>query len=133
MGAIARYAALSPRDRRLAIRAAAALGLAAIGVRCAGVQRMLRSTEHDVRGGLAGADDVRDLVAAIDRASRYVPGGTCLPRAIALTWMLRRRGIAAIVRLGARSQSGAFKAHAWVEYNGAALNDPEIAEQYSPI
>jgi transglutaminase superfamily protein len=98
-----------------------------------GVQRILRSTQRGVRGSVADAHEIRDLVAAVDRASRYVPGATCLSQAIALTWMLRRRGIAAVVRLGARSQRGAFKAHAWVEYQGVVLNDPEIAEQYAPI
>lgn len=94
---------------------------------------MLRSTQRDVRGNPASALEVRDLIAAIDRASRYVPGATCLPRAIALTWMLRRRGVAAAVRLGARSRNGAFTAHAWVEFAGRVLNDPEIAQEYEPL
>jgi hypothetical protein len=37
--------------------------------------------------------------------------------------MLRRRGIAGELCVGARHESGAFEAHAWVEFAGIVLND----------
>jgi hypothetical protein len=49
---------------------------------------------------------------------------TCLERSLALWWLLRREGITSSVRIGARKASGKFEAHAWVEWGGAALNEP---------
>lgn len=40
-----------------------------------------------------------------------------------LWWLLRRRQIAAELRIGARKLEGQFEAHAWVEYAGAMLGD----------
>jgi len=42
---------------------------------------------------------------------------------LALWWLLRRHGVSAELRLGARKQSNRFEAHAWVELDGAILND----------
>ena len=40
-----------------------------------------------------------------------------------LWWLLRRRGIAAELRIGARKEFERFEAHAWVEVDSAVLND----------
>lgn len=48
---------------------------------------------------------------------------TCLERSLALWWMLRRRGIETELRIGARKDRGNLEAHAWLELNGAVLND----------
>ena len=47
----------------------------------------------------------------------------CLERSLVLCWALRRRGIPAQMRVGARKHDGRFEAHAWVELNGSVLND----------
>jgi hypothetical protein len=49
--------------------------------------------------------------------------------------LLRRRGIATDVRIGARSNSrGEFQAHAWLEWNGEVLNDAgDVGSQYVPF
>ena len=39
--------------------------------------------------------------------------------------MLRRQGYAAKLRIGVRKKAGKLEAHAWVEYEGAALNQAE--------
>ena len=46
---------------------------------------------------------------------------TCLRQALLLQWWLRRLGLDAKLKLGARLQEGQFDAHAWVELAGAAL------------
>jgi len=72
-------------------------------------------------------------VAAMDRAGRYVPGATCLAKSVALAWLLRRRGVDVVVRIGARMDPG-LSAHAWVELDGIALSDPqEVTERYVAI
>jgi hypothetical protein len=56
-------------------------------------------------------------------ARRGVIRAACLPRALALEWMLRRRGIhGARICLGAAMMGGVFSAHAWVELGGTALD-----------
>lgn len=40
-----------------------------------------------------------------------------------LCWLLQKRGIGVEMRIGARKVEGRFEAHAWVEFEGAVLND----------
>lgn len=51
---------------------------------------------------------------------------TCLRQAMLLQWWLRRRGLDAKLKLGARLQEGQFDAHAWVELEGIALGQTEM-------
>jgi Transglutaminase-like superfamily len=67
---------------------------------------------------------VRMTVRMVNAAARYGLGSTCLEKSLALWWVLRREGIVSSVRIGARKASGKFEAHAWVERDGAALNEP---------
>ena len=47
----------------------------------------------------------------------------CLEQSLVLWWLLRRRGISAELRIGARKELERFEAHAWVEVYSAVLND----------
>ncbi len=47
----------------------------------------------------------------------------CLEQSLVLWWLLRRRGIDAVLRIGARKDSDRFEAHAWVELDSQVLND----------
>lgn len=59
---------------------------------------------------------------------------TCLPASLLLWWLLRRRGIAADLCIGARTLTGEFEAHAWVEFEGVVLNDDqEVRDIYFPF
>jgi histidinol dehydrogenase len=113
-----------------------AIAMAAASIRLLGVARTLRIATRPVRlaslaQGRAARDQAKivigDVVTAVDRAGRYVPGGTCLSKSLALAWMLRGRGIAAAVRIGVKS-AGRFEAHAWVECDGVAIPDPSGVE-----
>ena len=58
----------------------------------------------------------------------------CLTRSLALARVLGRRGIVTDVRIGVRTEDGALKAHAWVEWEGRALNDSAGALQpFTPL
>ena len=119
MGAVARWRALDWTDRRLVVESALVTAVAVACVRALGLRRALRATGA-VRGRRLSADAVRRRAVAVDRAGRYVPGGTCLAQSLALAWMLRRRGVPAAVRLGVATDDG-FAAHAWVEIDGTPL------------
>jgi len=139
MGAYARWRTLTRGEQRLAVQSWLTIAAASAGVRVFGVERTLRlaslahpSTALGVtlslskgqgRRQIAGAKNViGDVVTAVDRAGRYVPGGTCLPQSVALAWLLRRRGVDASVCIGTRKDYGRFEAHAWVEVAGVAIN-----------
>lgn len=69
----------------------------------------------------AGREAVR-VAKVVERAASRLPFATkCLPRAIALSWLLRRRNIAHSLILAARpieARNGADDLHAWVECAG---------------
>jgi hypothetical protein len=126
-----RWFSLTRNERRLVISAAALIATTAVGVRLLGIRRLLKWADRPIgRSEHATAEcataehaqnaEMEALVIAVDRAGRYVPGGTCLAKALALARMLRARGIAADVRVGVRT-AGGFDAHAWIECEGKRL------------
>ena len=73
---------------------------------------------------------VEELCRAMDFACVLYPKQVlCLQRSAATTFLLRRRGIAAEMVIGA--QLLPFKSHAWVESEDAVVNDkPYVREIY---
>lgn len=64
----------------------------------------------------------------------------CLVRSLALAWLLSRRGVPFVVRIGVPIDKGdvhskdpdGFRAHAWVEHAGIVLNDrQDVAGKFS--
>jgi hypothetical protein len=68
------------------------------------------------------------MVNAADRHGVVHP--SCLAKALTLCWLLARQGVAADLRIGIRKHNEKFQAHAWVEHQGAALNEPEAHHQH---
>src|SRR5215813_2092554 len=87
----------------------------------------------------------KDVISSMDEARRlsYIVNtaagnglrrANCLERSLLLWWMLRRKGVDADIRFGASNKARAFKAHAWVEWNGVVLNDrADIASEFTPF
>ena len=74
------------------------------------------------------------ITMAVDRASRFVPGWTCLVSAIAAHQILLENGWPAVVRLGVlNARDSAIKAHAWVECDGRILVGASGAVGYVPL
>jgi hypothetical protein len=78
-------------------------------------------------------DALRSIEYNVALAAALYPGrAQCLERSLVLYYLLRRRGVPITVRFGV--QPHPFAAHAWVEFDGAPLNDiPEHVKQYSPF
>lgn len=127
-----RWRVLTGCEKRLLIEAAVLTLLCTARIRLVGAPRVPSAVSSDHEPP-ARPEEVRAAHIAIERASRRIPGSTCLARACALHWMLRRRGIAAAVRLGVRTDAGALRAHAWVEYQDVALDDPRTVEHYATL
>ena len=76
-------------------------------------------------GNLADMPDALALacVHAVARAAHRMPASLCLPRAMALQWMLRRRCIPGQLVLGVKpcQRGGLDDLHAWVEMSGTVL------------
>jgi hypothetical protein len=76
-------------------------------------------------------DAIRSLVWAIESVGRHAPTAiNCLPRALALQRMLRKRGASGTVRFGVKRQGNEIRAHAWLELEGKVLvgNLPDLDE-----
>jgi hypothetical protein len=69
------------------------------------------------------AEQTAHMVNLADR--RGVVHPSCLAKSLTLWWLLRREGLSADLRIGIRRENEKFEAHAWVEWDGAALNEPE--------
>jgi hypothetical protein len=68
---------------------------------------------------------------AMDLATRRLPVGNCLSRALAAQVVLTRSGHDASIRIGvARERDGRFLAHAWVESDGEVLVGGDELERY---
>ena len=132
---------LKPAERRIVLEAAAALGATWAGLRVLGFRRwnatierftLEKSAEAGRRNASRVNHSIVEMASAIalrlDLVTRNVFFRTnCLERSLALRWLLRRRGIATNLRIGARKESELFEAHAWIELDGVVLNDPDEA------
>jgi hypothetical protein len=70
----------------------------------------------------SGQDTINRVCMAVNYACSWYPKqALCLQRSFVTTYLLRKHGIAAHMVLGA--QKLPFKAHAWVEVDGQAINE----------
>ena len=78
--------------------------------------------------------DKRHLARTVDRAARFVPGATCLVRALAGAHLLAAAGQRAEVFIGVRRRAGALEAHAWLESGGqVVLGEVHDLCSYRPL
>jgi len=76
-------------------------------------------------------DEIKQFVHIVRIASAYYqPWANCLKKALVLWSLLREQGIESEVRVGVRKNSPTFEAHAWVERQGAVLNDDANVRDY---
>ena len=124
---------LPSADRGLLLRIAFLVPLIEIGLRIAGFKRVLtplRKFAVAVRPAAIPAAEVERHTRLLLLFHRQLPfTGRCLARALALWYLLQRRGIATEVRLGIRKHKGQFSAHAWVEYGAQSL-EPAVRLSY---
>lgn len=128
---IQRFRKLGGPARGVFLRAAAMLPLIALSLRLRG----FRSTQAFLQRFLSKPNDPTDVSAfgsanltarMVRAATRHTLGRTtCLEESLALWWLLGRQGIGSDLRVGVRKEREKFEAHAWVERDGTALNEPE--------
>ena len=65
---------------------------------------------------------ITELVWAVEAVGQYAPPAiNCLPRALALQRMLRRRGVSGSIVFGVRREPSGIAAHAWLVLDGTVL------------
>jgi hypothetical protein len=123
----------------MVLEAASALAATWAGLRVVGFRRWSASIERLASLKTRGVKEVdgsqisiaSGVAVKLDLAARHLFFRTnCLERSLALRWLLRRRGIAADLRIGARKESETLEAHAWIELEGVVLNDPDEAHRH---
>jgi Transglutaminase-like superfamily len=131
-----RFNALGRGARGLFLRAAALLPLISLSLRLRG----FRKTQAFLQRFLPQSNDTMDIsvparaeltIRMVRAAVRHSAGHpTCLEESLALWWMLGRQGITSGLRIGVRKRDEKFEAHAWVEREGVALNEPESLHEH---
>ena len=104
--------------RQLSIEATIALSLARLAVKFVSAERIVAwaARPPGYRDRFAAGRYVEAIVHAVDEiGSKPWMGAVCLPRAMAVQAMLRRRGIAGKLCLGAARDGSSLVAHAWIE------------------
>jgi ABC-type transport system involved in cytochrome c biogenesis permease subunit len=131
-----RFNALSGGHKRAFIEACLYMPFFSLGVQVLGLARMqslfVRPVTTVVPVGLA---EIEAMGTLVNTAARRGPApASCLTRSLLLAWFLRRRGVAAELRVGVRLLAGVLHAHAWVECDGRPVNDkPDIADDFAPF
>src|SRR5258708_31997802 len=127
-----RFSALERPAQKLFLRAAVLLPLVALSLRWSG----FRATQAALQRFLSKANPLPDSVLfsknavvtahMVNAAHRHgLVHPSCLAKSLTLWWLLGRQGIASHLRIGIRKANEKFEAHAWVECDGAALNEPD--------
>ena len=77
-------------------------------------------------------DSIRNLYLLVDIASRnHLYPMTCLRRSLTLQRILSKRSIQTELRFGVQKAQGELSAHAWLEYAGKPIGEPEtLTGQY---
>jgi hypothetical protein len=125
-----RFRRLSGFERGAVLEAVIALPIAWLAVRLLGF-RICR-TAFEVPGDAArnsraleaGTLDMARRIARLEAvtAANLFFRTSCLEQSLVLCRMLRRRGMNAALRIGARKEEDRFEAHAWVEMAGNVVD-----------
>lgn len=127
-----RFSALERPAQELFLRALAMLPLVSLNLKLRGLQPTQAALQKILSKPLpeqnSGDEKQRvaltaHMVNAADRHGLVHP--SCLAKSLTLWWLLARQGITSHLRIGIRKEVETFTAHAWVEREGAALNEPE--------
>jgi hypothetical protein len=142
---LARLRGLSSEQFRLLMEAVLWLGVARLAIfvipfrwttRLFALTALKEAADADPKPGEA-PQTVRRIGRVVRAAAARTPWqSACLAQALAGSAMLRRRSIAATLAMGVAkspSESGGFKAHAWLTCQSVILTGSEGHEKYNVI
>jgi hypothetical protein len=135
-----RFWSLPRIERNSLARALIMLPMASAGLRVLGFPRIWRFAQWLANSNFAGENSpeppvkLRNVcIRSVETACRHLPSQpSCLPRALVLWVMLRRRGIHADLKIGVAKSVKDLNAHAWIESHGIVLNDTQdVGDRFS--
>jgi hypothetical protein len=132
-----RFRALEQPAQKLFLRAAILLPFVSFQLKMRGFTATRARLESRLKSCvLAGnsaetAECTARTVRMVHAAVRYGWGKpSCLEESIVLWYLLGRQEIESALRIGIRKDDGKFGAHAWVERDGVALNQPDAHHEH---
>jgi len=125
-----RFRRLSGFERGVVLEALIALPVAWLAVRLLGFRVCRGAFEERARAARNSSfleTDTLNIAKRIARleavtASNLFFRTSCLEQSLVLCRLLRRRGMKATLRIGARKEADRFEAHAWVEMAGNVVD-----------
>jgi Transglutaminase-like superfamily len=124
-------------ERRLLVTAALLLAGIKLGLTLLPYRELRGLVDRLARAAprrLAPAASPERIARAVARASRSVPGATCLTQALAAKVLLERHGHPTRLRVGIARTGGAMPvAHAWVESDGRVVLGGSDLTRYTPL
>jgi hypothetical protein len=87
------------------------------------IKLVTRISEGFLHSCFANKVSLGQIVWAVNVVTRYMPGGAkCLARALTTQVLMNWCGYKPELRIGvAKSETGNFEAHAWIEYQGRVV------------
>ena len=131
MSRFARLRQLTLTERQTLLAAALLLPLVSAMLRVGGMRCVHAAIARQQRRACLGAFDPGPTARMVSIAARHGPWRpACLPTALTLQWLLARRGMSTVLRLGVRRAGAGIEAHAWVEHAGEALLEPSVHDRF---
>jgi hypothetical protein len=130
-----RFRALDGQARSIFVRAMLVLPLVSQSLRWRGfsaTRESLRLRSAPGRKPSTSENQNVELAARMVKAAvrHSLWRASCLEESLTLWWLLARQGVSCEVRIGVRKRAEEFEAHAWVERDGVALNEPDGKHQH---
>ena len=123
-----------PRRPSLGMMADAGLNLlvASAAIRIVSFDRIVRRIRTPRAAPSCTAEEALAIRRALDAWDRRLPWRTmCFEQGLAAQWMLRRRGLAAILHYGATKSGPDLKAHVWVTSGDTEVVGCENKDDYA--
>ena len=122
MDRLYKFWSLTRRERQFCFEAAILLLLSNLCVRTIAFRHICRFLNAYRNGRVRGVcdpdDDIKLVKLSLSRSANLFPWQSlCLSQSIAAFIMLRRRGIPAVIFVGARFEDSSLLAHAWIRTN----------------
>ena len=129
---------LPPREQIVLVQAWALLLLMEPALRVLPFQQLRALCNHAGRKRPGTSSEpvpsVSRLAWLVEVAGRLIPGtATCLKKALVLSWLLGRHGIASTLQIGVARHGDALAAHAWIEQQGQVIFGLPECEGYRPL
>ncbi|MFQ5946349.1 MAG: lasso peptide biosynthesis B2 protein [Anaerolineae bacterium] len=131
---------LPPGERVILVQAWALFFLVDLGLRVLPFKHLLAFSQkmcltRQNKRALVHLPSLPRLLWLVEVAGRYAPvNTTCLKKALVLSRILTRRGIATTFRIGvARHEGTLVTAHAWLERQGEVIPSFPACDRYEPL